>query len=118
VASNKIENKSHWFVGSGIIASIIASFCCIGPLILTLLGVSGAAVFTKFEIIRTPMIVLVFTLFGVSGFSLYHKRKTCEPGSICADSKKFRKMIIFYWSGLVLAILGITSPQWVAWLFS
>lgn len=37
--ANKIENKSGWLVGGGILASIIASLCCVGPLILTLLGV-------------------------------------------------------------------------------
>lgn len=53
--SSKIENKSGWFVGGGIVASIIASLCCIGPLILTVLGVSGAAALAKFDVIRIPM---------------------------------------------------------------
>jgi mercuric ion transport protein len=116
--ANKIENKSGWFVGGGILASIIASLCCVGPLILTLLGVSGAAVLSKFETLRIPMILLVLVFFSVAGFVLYQKRNSCEPGSICADPKKFKKMVIFYWIGLVIALLGITSPQWVAWLFS
>ncbi len=116
--ANKIENKSGWLVGGGILASIIASLCCVGPLILTLLGVSGAAVLSKFETLRIPMILLVLVFFGVAGFVLYQKRNSCEPGSICADPKKFKKMVIFYWVGLVIALLGITSPQWVAWLFS
>jgi mercuric ion transport protein len=115
---NKIENKSAWLVGGGIIASLIASLCCVGPLVLTILGVSGAAVLSKFEAIRTPMIGLVLVLFGVAGFALYRKRNSCEPGSICADPKKFRKMVVFYWLGLLVAILGITSPSWVAYLFS
>lgn len=116
--ANKIENKSGWLVGGGILASIVASLCCVGPLILTILGVSGAAMLSKFETLRIPMILLVLVFFGVAGFVLYRKRNSCEPGSICADPKKFRKMVIFYWIGLVIALLGITSPQWVAWLFS
>lgn len=105
-------------MGGGILASIIASLCCVGPLILTILGVSGAAVLSKFETLRVPMILLVLGFFGVAGIALYRKRNSCEPGSICADPKKFRKMVIFYWTGLVIALLGITSPQWVTWLFS
>lgn len=116
--ADKIENKSGWLVGGGILASIIASLCCVGPLILTLLGVSGAAVLSKFETLRIPMILLVLVFFGVAGFVLYQKRNNCEPGSICADPKKFKKMVIFYWIGLVIALLGVTSPQWVVWLFS
>lgn len=112
------ENKTGWFIGSGIVGAFIASLCCVGPLILTVLGVSGAAVLSKFEVIRLPMILVVVTLFGFAGIVLYRKRKNCEPDSICADPKKFRKMVIFYWIGLAIAILGITSPQWVAWLYS
>lgn len=115
---SKVENKSGWFVGGGILASLIASLCCIGPLVFTILGVSGAAALAKFEALRIPMIALVLIFFGIAGFSLYRKRNSCEPGSICADPKKFRKMIVFYWIGLAIALLGITSPQWVAWLFS
>ena len=114
----KIENKSGWLVGGGILASIIASLCCVGPLILTILGVSGAAALSKFETLRVPMILLVLLFFSVAGFVLFQKRNICEPGSICADPKKFRKMVIFYWLGLMIALLGITSPQWVALLFS
>lgn len=114
----KIENKSGWLVGGGILASIIASLCCVGPLILTILGVSGAAALSKFETLRVPMILLVLLFFGVAGFVLFRKRNSCEPGSICADPKKFRKMVIFYWLGLMIALLGITSPQWVALIFS
>ncbi|MCB0347670.1 MAG: mercury transporter MerT [Bdellovibrionales bacterium] len=115
--ANKIENKSGWLVGGGVLASIIASLCCVGPLILTVLGVSGAAVLSKFETLRVPMILLAFVFFGLAGFVLYRKRNSCEPGSICADPKKFREMVIFYWIGLIIALLGITSSQWVAWLF-
>lgn len=66
--SSKIENKSGWLVGGGIVASIIASLCCIGPLILTVLGVSGAAALAKFDVIRIPMIILVITIFLLDWF--------------------------------------------------
>lgn len=111
MGETKIKNKSGWLIGSGVLASLIASVCCIGPLVLTLLGVSGAAALVKFEAIRLPLIILVVVLFGVAGFTLYRKRNSCEVGSICADPKKFKKMVIVYWIGLVIAFLGITSPQ-------
>lgn len=114
----QIENKSGWFIGGGIFASILASVCCVGPLILTILGISGAAVLAKFEAFRLPMILLVLILFGIAGFALYRKRDSCEPGSLCANPKRFKKMVAFYWAGLVVALFGITSPWWVAALFS
>lgn len=115
---DQIENKASWLVGGGIFASFIASLCCIGPLILTILGVSGAAALSKLEAVRVPMILLVLAFFGIAGFSLYRKRNSCEPGSICSDPKKFRKMVAIYWVGLSLALLGVTSPYWIAFIFS
>lgn len=114
----KIENKSGWFIGGGIIASIIASLCCVGPLILTILGVSGAAALSKFETIRVPMIIVVVALFGVAGVFLFRKRGHCEPDSICANPKKFKMMIQFYWIGLFIALAVITAPQWIGLLLS
>jgi mercuric ion transport protein len=112
-----IENKSGWFIGGGVIAAVGASLCCIGPLILTVVGVSGAAALTRFEILRVPMIVVVVLLFGVAGYSLFRKKSICEPGSICADPPKYRSMVCAYWIGLILAGIGITSPYWVVWIF-
>ncbi|MAE73532.1 MAG: mercury transporter [Bdellovibrionaceae bacterium] len=111
------ENKSGWLIGGGVLASITTAICCIGPLVLTILGVSGAAVLAKFEIIRVPMIIIVVALFGAAGFYLFRKKDVCEPGSICADPKKYKNMVRAYWIGLVLAILGIFSPYWVTWFF-
>lgn len=111
------ENKSSWLIGGGILAAITASLCCIGPLILTIIGVSGAAVLTKFDVLRVPMIIIVIVLFGVAGFYLFRKKEVCEPGSICANPKKYKRMVTLYWVGLVFAILGISSPYWVVWFF-
>ena len=115
--SKPIENKSGWFVTGGIMASLIASLCCVGPLILTILGISGAAALSRLEVLRIPMIVIVLFLFGLAGVSLYRKRKICEPGSICADPEKYRRMILFYWVGVMIAIISMTSPEWVVLFF-
>lgn len=110
-------NKAGWMVGGGIFAAFLASVCCIGPLVLTLLGVSGAAALARFDFLRTPMIGLVMMLFLVAGISLFRKRRHCEPGSLCADPKRFRSMVIAYWLGLAVALLAITSPQWIVLIF-
>ena len=111
------ENRSSLFIGGGVLAAFVASLCCIGPLILTILGVSGAAVLSKFDILRLPMIFIVVVLFGAAGFYLFRKKETCEPDSICANPKKYKRMVIAYWLGLIFAILGLTSPYWIVWIF-
>lgn len=111
------ENNAGWMVGGGIFAAFLASVCCIGPLVLTLLGVSGAAVLARFDFLRVPLIGVVMLLFLVAGISLFRKRRHCEPGSLCADPKRFRRMTIAYWLGLAVAFLAVTSPHWIVMIF-
>lgn len=112
-----LENKSSWLIGGGVFAAIASAICCVGPLVLTIMGVSGAAVLAKFDVLRLPMIIVVIVLFAAAGFYLFRKKEVCDPGSICADPKKYKKMVMAYWVGLVLAALGVFSPYWVTWFF-
>lgn len=112
-----IENNTGLFIGTGVVGAFLTALCCIGPLVLTLLGVSGAAVLAKFDVFRIPLIIIVMALFGFAGYQLFKKRNVCEPGSICADPKKYRRMVIAYFIGLTLAIIGILSPQIVVWIY-
>lgn len=114
---NHIENKTGLFIGTGVIGAFLTALCCIGPLVLTILGVSGAAVLAKFDVFRVPLIIIVVGIFGFAGYQLFKKRKTCEPDSICADPKKYKRIVIAYFVGLVLALAGIFSPQIVAWIY-
>jgi len=114
----KLENKSGWLIAGGVLAALVASICCVGPLILTILGISGAAVLAKFEFLRMPMLLVVGLAFGIAGYSLFKKRNSCEPGSICADPKKFRLLIILYIIGLVVALALASSPTWLVWMFN
>ncbi len=109
--------KDGMLIGSGIVAGIVASVCCIGPLVLTVIGISGAAVLAKLDFLRWPMVAIVAIVFLAAGWDLYRKRDSCEPGSLCADPKKRRRMVTLYWIGLAIALLAITSPNWVQLIF-
>ena len=112
-----LEKKSGALIGGGLLAAFTASVCCVGPLILTILGVSGAAVLAKFDFLQIPMILIVTATFGYAGYSLFKKRNSCEPGSICANPTKYRMLVATYLVGLIIAIAAITSPYWVVWIF-
>ena len=114
---NHIENKTGLFIKTGVIGAFLTALCCIGPLVLTILGVSGAAALAKFDMFRVPLTIVVVAIFGFAGYQLFKKRKTCEPDSICADPKKYKKMVIAYFVGLVFAMMGIFSPQIVVWIY-
>lgn len=113
----QMENKESTMIGLGVFAGFLSSFCCIGPLIFTILGVSGVAILSRFDILRIPLIFLVVSLFGFAGYLLLKKRNACESGTVCSDLKKYRKLLIAYWIGLIIAVLGVASPNLISVFF-
>jgi hypothetical protein len=87
------------------------------PKSTTIAIVNGTLRNSNFERTAAPLTVAIVVLFGFAGITLYRKRKVCEPGSICADPKKYKRMVFAYRIGLIIALLGLGSPYLVAWLF-
>ena len=51
-------------LGGSVVSGILASACCLGPLVLSLLGVSGAAFAQRFEPFRPYLLMLRDTRTG------------------------------------------------------
>ena len=48
IAANKIRNdKQGWLAAGGLIGAVLASSCCIVPLMLVIVGVSGACLTSR-----------------------------------------------------------------------
>ncbi|MEQ9619836.1 MAG: mercuric transporter MerT family protein [Deltaproteobacteria bacterium] len=113
--SNKITLLS--FLGS-VLAGLLASLCCIGPLVFIFLGISGAAFFTKFEEYRWPLGILAVGFLAV-GFFFTYRGGECAPGSSCAVNpgrKKLNKILLWISSVLVAAL--IFSPDIIGFLLT
>ncbi len=65
-----------------VIAAIAASLCCVGPLVLLLLGISGAwiANLTVFEPIRPFAIATTAILLGIAFWRLHIAPPACGIG--------------------------------------
>lgn len=73
--------KEKFFAGGGILAAVLASFCCIGPLILAAIGMSGAGFIAPLAKYRPIFIGFTFALIGVAYYFTYgRKNKACCPG--------------------------------------
>ncbi len=103
---------------AGGIAAILASVCCLGPLVLLMLGISGAWIgsLAALEPYR-PIFI------GVSLGALYfaHRRifraaADCKPGEICAVPKVNRVYRILFWAVVALLAVALVYP-FVAPLF-
>lgn len=102
----------------GAIAAIMASVCCVGPLLLVALGIGGAwvAQLTRFEAVRPLFIGLTVVFLGLAYRRLYHAPQLCVPGTPCADPRVLKRQRALFWIVGILLLALIAFP-WVAPMF-
>jgi len=94
-------------LGIGGLAAVLASICCLGPLVLVAIGISGAWIgnLTVLEPYRPIFIgtALVALLFAYR--RIFRPAQACNPGEVCAVPQvKTAQKIIFV---LVAALTGL-----------
>ncbi len=106
-----------WGLFGAILAAITASVCCVGPLVLLALGVSGAWIgnLTALEPYRPIFAVLAFGFLGFAFYRVYRKPKAeeCEDGSYCANPRTDRINKTVLWI-VTVAIVGLLAFPYVA----
>ena len=103
---------------AGVLAAIGASVCCVGPLVLLALGISGAWIgnLTAFEPYRPWFIGLTLIFLALAFRKLYLVPQACAPGTLCADPQATKRQRLVFWSVVVL-LLGLLAVPWFAPLF-
>ena len=104
-----MEKKSLSTVG-GIITAIVASLCCIGPVLVALVGIGSVGAFAVFESYRPYLIGVTVLLLGFAFYLVYRKREIkCEDGTCkIQDAGKWNKVGV--WSATFLAAIAIAFP--------
>lgn len=94
----------------GIISAIVASLCCIGPVVLALLGVGSIGLFSTLEPYRPYLIGLTVVLIGFAFYLTYRKREViCEDGTCRIEgASKWNKVAV--WLVTVAAAAAIAFP--------
>lgn len=84
---------------AGLLAAVVASVCCVGPLVLLGLGVSGAwiASLSALEPVRPVFIAATLLFLGLAFRRLYLMPQICEPGTPCADPRTLRRQRAVFW---------------------
>ena len=98
----------------GIVAAIGASSCCVIPLALFTLGVSGAwiADLTALEPYQPVFIALALACVG-GGFVLARRKSqaACADGSSCARPASDRIVRFGLWTAAVLVAVAVLFPR-------
>lgn len=105
-------------LAGSVLSGLLASACCLGPLVLTLLGVSGAALARGFEPLRPYLLVAAYGLLGTAFFLAYRPRPAeCAPGEACATPGPGRAARAMLWLGALLVVLFTAFPWYSEYLF-
>ncbi len=102
------------FTVAGIAAAIGASACCILPLVLFSLGISGAWIgnLVALEPYKPYFIAAAILFLGFGFYKVYSqpKAEACEEGTFCArpDSNRINKISL--WLATILVGLAILWP--------
>ena len=96
----------------GGLAGVLASTCCLGPLVLVALGLSGAWIgnLTLLEPYRPFFIAGAFVALFLAGRRIFWPAQTCQPGELCAVPRTRRLYKTVFGIVSVLVLLALVFP--------
>ena len=97
---------------AGAAAAIGASACCAGPLLLVLIGVSGAwgSRLLALAPLQPFFVAAAVVSFGFAFHRLYLKREACAPGEACVAPAVRRRQRAIFWVLAIAATALMTFP--------
>lgn len=99
-------------LAAGGVAAILASTCCLGPLVLLTLGFSGAWIgnLTKLEPYRPLFIGAALVALYFAYRRIYRPAVECERGEVCAVQQVKTAYKVIFWGVAVLALIALVFP--------
>ncbi len=113
--SDDTRKTTRWIALGGVLGAIGASSCCIIPLILFSLGVSGAWVgnLTALSPYKPIFITLTLGFLGYGYWMVYRKPKPCADGAACARPLPNRLVKSALWVSTALILIALFW-SWIA----
>jgi len=109
---------NKFFRNSAIVTALLASLCCIIPVLAIVGGLSGlASTFSFLEPLRPYLIAFTAIILGYAFYSAYKPKKKDEIECACDDDKvdtkkSFINSKSFLWIIAVIAVVLITFPYY------
>jgi mercuric ion transport protein len=99
-----------WSVGplaGAVIAAVLASACCLGPVLLAALGLGGAGLFVRFERYRPAFAVVTIGLLAAGFYFAYRQPRASSADCACPPRERRRlpKVLLWIGSAFVVALL-------------
>jgi len=107
------SRKARWIAAGGFLGALAASTCCILPLVLFSLGISGAWIgqLTALSPYQPIFIALTVLCLGYGYWLVYRKPKqACEDGMACARPLPNRLVKTLLWLATILVLVAFAWP--------
>ncbi|MFM0388363.1 mercuric ion transporter MerT [Paraburkholderia dipogonis] len=106
------EQKGRGALAAGGLAAILASTCCLGPLVLVALGVSGAWIgnLTLLEPYRPVFIGAALVALFFAGRRIFRPAAACRPGEVCAIPQVRAAYKLIFWIVVALVLIALGFP--------
>jgi mercuric ion transport protein len=99
-------------LAAGGLAAILASACCLGPLVLIALGFSGAWIgnLTVLEPYRPVFIGVALLALYLAYRRIYRPAADCKPGDVCAIPQVKTTYKAIFWIVATLVLIALVFP--------
>jgi mercuric ion transport protein len=99
---------------------VLASSCCIAPLVLITLGASGAWIgnLTALKAYQPVFVPVTLAFLGFGFWQVYGKsRPICDDDSYCASPSSDRLIKIVLWLATVLVGVALSVDLWAPFFY-
>ena len=106
------SRSGRWLLAAGSIAGLLATACCLGPVVLVTLGVSGAWIgsFTALEPYRPLFMGVALLAMFFAWHQIYRPVEQCHFGEVCRAPRVRAAYKVSFWAVSVLLLVALAFP--------
>lgn len=117
--SKRDDNLRSGLFGASLLgavgAALASAACCLGPLVVSLLGVGGAGALVTLQSYRSPLLISTVALLGLGFYLVLRDRSTgpqCEQNACSTPHRRGTRRVAMamLWTTSSLVVLVMASP--------
>lgn len=117
VPSAPAGRTSKLAIAGAALAAVGASICCVVPLVLVLLGISGAwiANLTALDRWRPWFTAATLLCLALAFWQLYGPSSRCRTDGVCVDTRILGRRRRWLWGATALITMLLLFPVYIVW---
>ena len=106
------DKSGRGVLAAGGLAALLASTCCLGPLVLVTLGISGAWIgnLSALEPFRPWFVGAALIALFFAYRRIFRPAQDCKPGEVCALPRVQRTYQVMFWVVVALVVVALAFP--------